>query len=107
MWRRGETGAGEGDLNVHEGGGRSGYDTTMMERDAELRAEIRLGPERTKRTITRCVSWVLLARPVASPSRHTLKKLHRFFSGMDDGGIVNERRAADEQENTRRPRSKA
>ena len=90
-------GASKGALGVREGGGSG--DT--IERDAELRAEIRLGPKHTKRTITRCVSWVLLARPVASPSRHTLKKLHRFFSGMDDGGIVNELRAADEQEKAR------
>ena len=51
--------------------------------DTELRAEVHLGVELTKPTITRCLHWVALARPVVAPTRHTLKKLHRFFSGVD------------------------
>ena len=32
-----------------------------------------------KHTIQHCLLWVSQARPCASPSRHTLKKLNRFF----------------------------
>ena len=47
--------------------------------DAPLRAAVALGGADGKRALLRCLQWVSLARPEASPSRHTLKKLHRFF----------------------------
>ena len=75
----------EGELDHEVQGGGDDYwgDGGASLRDAQLQSDVFLGLDRTKPTITRCLHWVTLARPAASPTRHTLKKLHRFFSGME------------------------
>ena len=47
--------------------------------DAALRLLVQLPAASGKATLLRCLGLVVAARPRASPSRHTLKKLHRFF----------------------------
>ena len=53
----------------------------LVASDEELRAAVALTDCRqVKPTLERCLHWVALSRPETSPSRHTLKKLARFFT---------------------------
>ena len=50
--------------------------------DEEVRAAVAFTDCRqVKPTLERCLHWVALLRPETSPSRRTLKKLARFFTG--------------------------
>jgi hypothetical protein len=50
--------------------------------DEEVRAAVAFTDCRqVKPTLERCLHWVVLSRPETSPSRRTLKKLARFFTG--------------------------